>query len=183
MATTKLNRYKFKHQRQTNTAAFGFTLIELIVVLSLISLMLFFAIPRISGDLLADDLNAASRWIILKGRALKDQAHLEQQRFVLHIDMGTDRLWISNAAMSAEELEKAAGQAYQLPEGVKLLDVEYPALGKITSGEAEIWFFENGYSEKALIHLANGANEIRSFLIEPFLPAVKVFTQEIGFES
>jgi len=163
-------------------AAPGFTLIELIVVISLISLMLFFGLPRLSSDLLADDLNTASRWIILKVRTLKDKAHLEQKQYVLHLDMNTDRLWVSDATMSEEELERAAGQAYQLPEGIKLLDVEYPS-GKIATGEAEIWIFQNGYSEKALIHLANSSNDIRSFLIEPYLPSVKLFKEEIGFES
>jgi prepilin-type N-terminal cleavage/methylation domain-containing protein len=172
-----------KDRRQDVMGSHGFTLIELIVVVSLISLMLFFAIPRLSSDFLAQDLNAASRWIIVKVKALKDQAYQEQQRFIMHIDLNTDRIWISNVGMTAEELENAAATAFQLPDDVKLLDVEYPSQGKITSGEAEIWFFENGYSQKVLIHMTNDANEIRSFLIEPFLPSVKVFTEAIEFES
>lgn len=173
---------KIKNQRQINKAAPGFTLIELIVVVSLISLMLFFALPRLNSDLLDDDINTTSRWIILKVRTLKDRAHLEQKSYVLHLDMNTNRLWVSNASMTEEELEKAAGSAYQLPEGIQLLDVEYPS-GKIATGEAEIWVFENGYSEKALIHLSDSANDIRTFLIEPYLPSVKLFKQAVGFES
>ena len=176
-------RPKFRFWHQFNAPTAGFTLIELIVVVSLISLMLFFAIPRLSNDFLANDLNAASRWIILKIRVLKDQAYQEQKHYILHLDMSTDRLWVSDASMTEEDLEKAALEAYQLPENVKLIDVEYPHLGKITTGEAEIMFFENGYSQKALIHLANNANDIRTFVIEPFLPSVKVIASEVGFES
>ncbi|MFC1505417.1 Tfp pilus assembly protein FimT/FimU [Thermodesulfobacteriota bacterium] len=174
--------HRIKGFRQLGIAPSGFTLIELIVVISLISLMLFFALPRLSSDVLGDDLNTASRWIVLKVRTLKDKARLEQQIYVLHLDMNADRLWASNATMSEEELEKAAGAAYQLPEGIKLLDVEYSS-GKVATGTAEIWVFQNGYSEKALIHLANRANEIRSFLIEPYLPSVKLFNEEVGLES
>ena len=171
------------HPRRVDATASGFTLIELIVVIALISIMLFFALPRLSSDVLDDDLNAASRWIILKVRALKDQARQEQQRYVLHIDMSTERLWISNAAMTNEERAQAAEDAYRLPEDVKVLDVEYPAAERIASGEAQIWFFENGYSQKALIHLGNQAGDVRSFLIEPFLPSVILFTETVGFES
>jgi prepilin-type N-terminal cleavage/methylation domain-containing protein len=169
--------------RQRAGTKAGFTLIELIVVISLISLMLFFAIPRFGTDFVSDDLNTVSRWIILKVRTLKEQAFLQQKRYVLHVDMAANRLWISNDAMSEEELEKAAAEAYQLPEDVKLIDVAYPLKGLLASGEAEIWFFKSGYSEKALIHIGNDADDKRTFLIEPFLPTVKFFEEEVGFEG
>ncbi|MBU1161919.1 MAG: prepilin-type N-terminal cleavage/methylation domain-containing protein, partial [Proteobacteria bacterium] len=44
----------------------GFTLIELIVVISLISIMLFFAIPRFQSNVLSDSTKEVSRWILLK---------------------------------------------------------------------------------------------------------------------
>ena len=49
----------------------GFTLIELIVVIALISIMLFLAIPKFQSDIFTDSTKKVSRWIIYKVPALK----------------------------------------------------------------------------------------------------------------
>ena len=44
----------------------GFTLIELIVVISLIGLMLFFSLPRLQNNPFIDDSKKSARWLIGK---------------------------------------------------------------------------------------------------------------------
>ena len=49
----------------------GFTLIELIVVISLIGLMLFFSLPRLQNNPFIDDSKKSARWLIGKVQTLK----------------------------------------------------------------------------------------------------------------
>ena len=165
--------------RQNN----GFTLIELIVVISLISLMFFFAIPRIQVDILSDNTRKVSQWIMLNISALKEKAVHDQKRYVLHLSLDSNRLWVSNDTMSAEELEDAAAIGYNLPEDIKLLDVEYPGKEKISVGQADIYFYKKGYSDKAIIHITNNDNKVLSFLIEPFLSRARLYNKYLEFED
>jgi prepilin-type N-terminal cleavage/methylation domain-containing protein len=161
----------------------GFTLIELIVVISLISLMLFFAVPRFQVDVLSDHTKKASRWIMLQVHALKEKAVHDQKRYVLHLSLDSNRLWVTSEIMSPEEIQAAAANGYKLSDDIKLLDVEYPGQEKISVGRADIYFYKKGYSDKAIIHMSNNDNEIFSFLIEPFLSRVHLYNKYIEFED
>ena len=161
----------------------GFTLIELIVVITLISLMLFFAIPRFQVDVLSDNTNKVSRWIMLKVHSLKEKAVREQKLYVLHISLDSNRLWVTSEIMSQEELQATEANGYELSNDINLLDVEYPDEEKISVGRADIYFYKKGYSDKAIIHISNDDNERRSFLIEPFLSRVRLYNKYIGFED
>jgi prepilin-type N-terminal cleavage/methylation domain-containing protein len=159
----------------------GFTLIELIVVISLISIMLFFAIPRFQSNILSDSTKDVSRWILLKIPYIKERAAREQKRYVLHVGLDSNKLWVTHEAMLEEALQSAETNGYKLPEDIKLLDVEYPDQEKISVGQADIYFNEKGYSDKAIIHLENDDNERFSFLIEPFLLRVRLYNSYTGF--
>jgi prepilin-type N-terminal cleavage/methylation domain-containing protein len=159
----------------------GFTLIELIVVISLISIMLFFAIPQFQRNVLSDSTKDVSRWILLKIPYLKERAAREQKKYILHVSLESNKLWITHEAMPEEALQSAETNGYELPEDIKLLDVEYPDQEKISAGQADIYFYEKGYSDKAIIHLENDDNEKFSFLIEPFLLRVRLYNRYAEF--
>lgn len=159
----------------------GFTLIELIVVISLISIMLFFAIPRFQRNVLQDSTKVVSRWILLKIPYLKERAAREQKKYILHVGLESNKFWITHEAMTEDVLQSAETNGYKLPEDIKLLDVEYPDQEKMSVGQANIYFNEKGYSDKAIIHLENDDNEKFSFLIEPFLLRVRLYNSYVGF--
>jgi prepilin-type N-terminal cleavage/methylation domain-containing protein len=161
----------------------GFTLIEIIVVISLISLILFITIPRFHNTVLTDNTKKTSRWITVKIRALKESAVREHKLYVLNVDMDSNSMWVSHASMTEDELQDASQNAYQLPDDVRVLAVEYPHDNKIEAGRADIYFYEKGYSDMAIIHIENSDSEQLSFLIEPFLQQVKMFQQYVGFED
>jgi prepilin-type N-terminal cleavage/methylation domain-containing protein len=160
----------------------GFTLLELIVVISLLGIMLVLTVPRFHETLFLDEAKTGSRWIIGKIQALKEAAVRNQRHYTLHIDLDSDRFWETDAAMSAEELESAALNAGSLPSGIEIADIEYPIRGKISSGRADITFYKNGYSDKVLIHLQDG-DEFISYLIEPFLSEVTQYEMYAGFDN
>ena len=160
----------------------GFTLIELIVVISLIGLMLFFSLPRLQNNPFLDDSKKSARWLIGKIQALKESSIRDQKQYALHIDLDSGRIWETNESMSPEDQENSALNSYALPEDVRIMDVEYPAKEKITSGQAEITFYKAGYTDKAFVHMQEGETYL-SFLIEPFLSNVQVIEKYEGFQD
>lgn len=161
----------------------GYTLIELVVVIALISIMLFFAIPRFQGAVFTDNTRKVSRWIINTIRSLKAAAVRDQKQYVLIIDIDSGKFQITTDSMSEEERQSAGQNEFTLPEDVRIIDVEFPFKGKVTGGQVEISFYKSDYSDKAMIHIINDRRRQMSFLIEPFLPGVKLYEEYIGFES
>jgi len=160
----------------------GFTLLELIVVITLLGIMLVFTVPRFHNTLFVDESKKSARWIIGKIRALKEAAIRNQTNFTLHIDLDTQQYWETDESMSAETRESAALNAASLPGDLKIADIEYPIRGKINSGRADIMFYKTGYTDKLLIHLQDDAQYV-SFLIEPFLSGVTRYETYASFEN
>jgi prepilin-type N-terminal cleavage/methylation domain-containing protein len=160
----------------------GFTLIELIVVMALIGIVFFFAIPRFEGSPFLDDAKKSGRWLIGKLQALREESLRTRRQQTLHIDLETGRIWNTAEAMSAEEIDRAVRQAQLLPGGGRVVSVELAGRGRVPAGRADIRFYRDGHSEKVLIHLRHG-DAFSSFLLEPFLSRVKVFDTLVGFED
>ena len=160
----------------------GFTLIELIVVISLMGLMLFFTLPRMGDNPFLDDSKQSSRWLIGKVQMLKESAIRDQKQHSLHFDLDSGLIWETNESMTVEDREEAAlNNSYALPEDLRIIDIEYPQKGKVYSGQAEITFYRAGYTDKALVHMQEN-DTYMSFLIEPFLSNVQFFEGYVGFD-
>lgn len=152
----------------------GFTLIELIVVMVLVSIMLLVAVPNFSAFLFSDNADKVVRWITIKTKFLKERSVIEQKQYVLNVDLDANRLWISDDSVDSDEaVLEAQKNGYDLPENITLLDVTYPGRGTVTSETAAINFYQKGYSDRAVIHLADHDEKKITIVIESFLPDVK----------
>jgi len=160
----------------------GFTLLELIVVMALMGIVFFFAIPRFEGTFLFDDSRQSARWLIGKIQSLKEEALRTRRQHILVFDLDTKRVWQISADMTAEAIELAMRRALPIPGGARAVGVEFPPETRITTGRAQVYFYGDGHSDKALIHLQNG-EAYSSFLIEPFLTRVKMFDYRVGFND
>ena len=160
----------------------GFTLIELIVVLALVSIVLFFAVPRFQNTVPSNSKKITARWIIANTRALRVNALKNQKRYVMYIDLDNGIMWTGREDMTAEETETAAKKSFQLPDDMKFIDVEYPGREKVTTGRADIFFYKENYSQTAFIHVEDDGYHKMTFQIKPFLPGVKIFDEYIGIQ-
>ena len=167
---------------ETNNRSNGFTLIELVVVIALIGIMLFVAVPNFQ-HLFTDETRKTSQWILLQVPKHRALAVSETRTYTLHVDMAEQRLWFSNMDMSDEELPSAMSRGLQLKESVRLLDVAYSYGDSINSGEAQILFSPKGYSDKAIIHMEGETGAERSFVFEPFLTQVEIIEGYADFEG
>ena len=168
---------------ETKAGNKGMTLIEIMVVMILISLMLFFTIPNIQSWVFSGDSRDVTRWLTVKVKVLKENALIDQKTYILHINFDAEKFFITNEAMSEEEAAKAMENGFSLPETIRVADVEYPGGGIVTTGETEIYFYPRGYSDGAIIHVMTGENEYRSYIIEPFLNKLKTVEGYYRVES
>jgi prepilin-type N-terminal cleavage/methylation domain-containing protein len=183
MVKRAIQRFLCNGQQTTNDGqSHGFTLLELIVVITLLGIMLVFTVPRFHDTLFLDGGKKGARWIIGKVRALKEAAIQNQKNYTLHIDLDTQRYWETDESMSTEDRENAALNAVSIPGDLTIADIEYPIRGKINSGQADIRFYKTGYTDKLLIHLQDDAEYV-SFLIEPFLSEVTQYETYAGFDD
>ncbi len=163
----------------------GFTLLELIVVITLLSIMLMFAIPRFQSSTFSNGPEKTSRWLLANVQALKIRAWREKKNYILETDIDAGKFTILEDILidqnADEEKPKKKEKSHSLPEGVTIADVEFPGIDKIASGTAKIHFHAKGYSDKALIHLKTAEGDRLTFLIEPFLPRAELFKEYTGF--
>ncbi|QTA78571.1 Prepilin-type cleavage/methylation N-terminal domain-containing protein [Desulfonema limicola] len=161
----------------------GFTLVELIVVIALLSIMLAFALPRFEGNMLADNNKKVTRWFMNQVQILRQNSLKNRKVYILNISPDAGTMWITDESMTEEDLETASQNGYSLPDDITITGILYPDGDKISFGSAEIRFYKTGYSDKVIIHIEDDDNNPVSLLIEPFLPAIKVYEQHIDFES
>lgn len=154
----------------------GFTLLEMMVVISLISLTLVFAIPRFRPHDPVSDLEHSAQTLFNTIRFLKDAAMTRQTDYTLYIDLDRRRYWAGNAIMTEEAVENAAGGSKAISDAIVGIRVIYADKSILTSGIAPIQFFKQGYSSMARIHLIDRQSAEISILVEPFLSTPRYVT-------
>jgi prepilin-type N-terminal cleavage/methylation domain-containing protein len=159
----------------------GYTLLELIVVIALISIMLAFAIPRLEDSLFVDNSKVASRWLLINIPALKTKAVREQTVLALRFSFSEAKAWVVGPDTGEQAAEKYEAAAYTFPEGIKILDIDYPDREGVSTGEADIFFYPKGYSDWAIIHMEDADGNRYSFVVEPFLPKIKRVDEYLEF--
>lgn len=127
----------------TNTTK-GYTLIELAVVVVLIGLFLGLSIPRFKYATVTDDLKTTTRRIVGLVKGIRNEAIREQQVYIFHLDLESNRLWIEPAGIGEGERALAQERAFKLPRGVRILDVWCRGKGKKVDGEVAIRFSNKG---------------------------------------
>ena len=160
----------------------GFTLIELVVIMALIGIMLFVAIPNFQ-HLLSNDTRKTSQWILLQVPKFKSLAVSENQIYALHADMDKQRLWFSNSWMSEDELSSAEDEGLALSDSIEIIDVLYSNEEGFDGGDALICFYPKGYSDRAILHLEEKDGDRLSFIFEPFLNQIDMIEGYVDFED
>lgn len=152
----------------------GYTLIELAVVVFLLGLMLFLAVPRVRENLIGDGIRTAVRRLIGAVRELRADAIREQVDYVLHLDLNSHAFWTYSLDMTPEKRDEKKRAAFHFPEGVRIADVSQIGVEKKSDGEIAVRFFKKGHVQPTIIHLRKD-DRYFTLVLSPFSGSVKVY--------
>ncbi|MDM8539126.1 type II secretion system protein, partial [Desulfobacterales bacterium HSG17] len=146
----------------------GFTLIELIVVISIVGTLLLFSFPLFSNFNLFSGSKGGTGDIVRLINDLKKRAVEQDTDFLLHIDAVSAMLWITSDAMDDKDRQAAEEKGVSFSQNLSVLDVKFLDSGQSEESKYQIRFSKQGYSDFALIHITEGEKNI-TLKIEPFL--------------
>lgn len=159
----------------------GFTLIELMVVMLLISIILAVAIPRFDSGFLQNSRRITTRRIIDTIKSLRSKSIGEQKTCALVLNLSDDQYWTVDASMDELSMAQAAEKALKLPDDIHFSAVAFPNQEQIRSGKVEIQFHPQGYSDHVLIHMQTDDAQRFTYWVQPLLPRVKVVDEWLSF--
>lgn len=161
----------------------GFTLLEMMVVLSLIGLTLLFAIPRFQINDTVSELDQSAQKFSAIIRFLKEVAVTTQADHTLYIDLEHRHYWVVHEAMTAEAVRDAAIHSKTIPAAIEGIRVTYADKTTVTTGIALLQFFKQGYSNMAWIHLTDKQSAQITILLPPFMGAPRYVQDSVGVEN
>jgi prepilin-type N-terminal cleavage/methylation domain-containing protein len=153
----------------------GFTLIELIVVMALMGMLLFWATPRLENGFISDPAKNVSRWVMLTAPKLRAAAVAEQRDYYLHVDMARQILWSSHSEMDEQALIQALERGLVLPASIRIAQVHRPRQPSDVTEQVPIRFSRHGYADQVVLYMTRYPNHRYSLFIEPFLHPVDQF--------
>ncbi|MBN1365090.1 MAG: prepilin-type N-terminal cleavage/methylation domain-containing protein [Syntrophaceae bacterium] len=161
-----------------NLSKRGFTLVELLLVMALISVILVLAVPSTRDVFIGDKLKKASRQLIGLERKLRVEAVRDQLEHILCIDLPDSIFWVITSDMTPEKQDEIKKNPQQLPGDVVITDIVGENNKKISVGEVKIVFKKNSICSPAIIHLAYGDDKM-TIVINPFLGVTDIYDRYV----
>jgi len=165
-----------------NRTSPGYTLIELCVVLVLIGIMLFIAAPQVHDMLYKDSAHTAMKYIVNKSRELRLDAVRENVDYVMHFDLDHNLLWHETSDMTAAKRDEMKKMSFKLPDNVKILQVAIVGGGKKSQGDATVKFFRRGYTQPAMLYLAQN-DRVFTLVFNPFSGTARIYDRLVEIDE
>ena len=155
----------------------GFTILEIIIVLFLLTGLLSFIVPRLN---IGDNLSTVGRKWIAALRTFQDMSISSQRTVRLYVDLDRGQYWpmIQQGSEEKPPLDPAWLTPVNFPEAIRLTDMQVGAK-KNTSGRAELFFYPNGKIDPAVMHLTDAHDNVLGVQIEPVTANIIVTDQRI----
>jgi prepilin-type N-terminal cleavage/methylation domain-containing protein len=160
----------------------GFTLLELLIVLTIVAVVVGIGLPRFES-VFDVRIKSAVRKLIGTVRFTFAESAIKKGYYRLFYNLDEQRYYIRRLAATGEFLQEDASlvQDETLPEGISFIDVVTLHGGKEDKGEAFTQFFPNGFAERTVIHLKDDYGAQYTLLIQPLTGRVEVFDRYVDF--
>ena len=163
-------QYAFRGRRTA-----GFTLVEIVVVMVLISLFMVFSIPLFS-NIGTSGLGTSARRLSGTIKYLFNESAMSgrEYRLIYDLDRGTYRAQVLEADGALVDAPDQGRQA-ALKGTVRFRDVQLPGRGKFSMGEVTTRIHPSGWVEETIIHLGDGDNEVLTLRVMSLTGTTEVF--------
>lgn len=166
-----------------NSKQKGFTLLELIIVMVLISLTASFAVPKIQSSLSGNTLRATAQGFVSLVTETAQEARAKNTAFMLRFHADTKTFVARPVMTEPETREEEQDKAYLR---IKLDDSISLAGGENQQDEDEmneIHFTSRGYTRKAVVYFEDESGEQVSVLLSPFLGVARIRDGHVSLED
>ena len=161
----------------------GFTLIELMVVMVLISTLTAFALPKISSTLFADQLKSTARRFIGIVAEAGSEARAKRTRVTLRYDPAAHVFTTAPVAGTARDKQAHRYPRVKVPDSVQVVDISTAHGGDESVGQLYIAFSPLGYVDKTIVHLRNDDGDELSIALSPFLGVTRILEGHVTLEE
>jgi len=158
-----------------NRGKAGFTLIEMVVVMVLISLFMVLSIPLL-GNIGTGSLDTSARRLSGTIKYLFNEAALTGLEYRLIYDLD-QKSYHAQVLEADGELVEASdqGREAKLKGAVRFKDLQVPGRGKFTAGQVTIRIDPSGWIEETVIHLDDGKDKMLTLRVMPLTGATEIF--------
>jgi len=161
----------------------GFTLIEILVVMVLISLVTAFTIPSIRTSLFSDQLKATARRLVGFVTEVSQNAVSNQSEYRISFDLEENHVWATPEAAKNKQEEEVKEIKLEVPESVRIVDVVSASSDKNSQGTATLFLSKKGYIDKTAIHLRSDDGRDMTIILSPFMGVIRIFDSYIDLED
>ena len=170
------------HSRRSwsSSAAPGFTLLELAVVIFIMGLMLSVAMPYLGGFRQAALRSQARR---LAGRAtfMFDQAN--GHKLVMRLIFDLDNNGYAVAQLDPYAIKPvfapAPGRPVMMPAAIRIRDVTVEGIGTVNRGMVATNFYPEGYVDATVIHLEDASGDVMTLEVSPLTGQVAIISGDV----
>ena len=154
----------------------GFTLIELVVTLVIISMAMLLVIPRLPSSE-SENLKSSARTLASTLRYLQERAAAGRTIYYLRLAPGTDQVKVLERGDDGSEKEPGDPLLRQRPvkEGIQVADLFIPRLGKVYDGQLRLEVGMGGIRDFVVIHLRSTDGNFWTVMAFPSSGKVKVY--------
>ena len=146
----------------------GFTLIEIMVVMAIISMVMLLIIPRLpTSD--QENLKISARTLASTLRYMQERAQTSGIRYFITLAPGTESAKIAEIGGDGNTKDPTDPllQKFALKEGIVVADVRIPRLGKTTDGQLRLDVAVGGIRDFVTIHLRSADGKFWTVMAFP----------------
>jgi prepilin-type N-terminal cleavage/methylation domain-containing protein len=165
------------------SAAPGFTLLELAVVIFIMGLMLTLALPYLGGFREAALKSQARR---MAGRATYMFDEATGHKMVLRLIFDLDNNGYAAAQLDPYAVKPVfapdnslSGKPVMLPAAIRIRDVTIEGIGTVNKGVVATNFYPEGYVDATVIHLEDASEDVMTLEISPLTGQVAIIAGDV----
>ena len=154
----------------------GFTLIEVVVVMVIISMVMLIVIPRLPTSE-QENLKISARTLASTLRYLQERAATSRKLYSIALAPGNESIKIHEigADGSVKEPSDPVLQKSAIKEGIIVADVRVPRLGKVGDGQLRLDVGVTGLRDFVTIHLRSATGQFWTVMAFPSGGKVKAY--------
>jgi len=155
----------------------GFTILEMLIVLFLLTVVVAVVFPRIS---LTEDLSSTGRKLVGVLRTFQGLAATSQKPLKLYLDIDQGTYWMMLVEGKEERLplDPAWKLPRSLPESIRFTEVSI-GQDKRFSGRVDVSFFANGRIEPVTLYLTDAKNNLLGLAVDSLTGGIRVSDERL----